>query len=51
MEECVKIAKNAKSYKLFLPSRIVRTGAHEFYEKLGFSKTGFVFQLDLNDLE
>lgn len=47
MEECIKLAKNAGSYKLIVPSRFTREGAHAFYEKVGFKRWGYIFQIDL----
>lgn len=47
MDECVRIAKEASAYKLFLPSGFSRKEAHVFYEKAGFRGHGYVFQIDL----
>lgn len=47
MEECIKLAKKSGSYKLIVPSIFPRERAHTFYEKVGFEKRGYVFQIDL----
>jgi len=36
-------------YKLVLSSNLERTGAHAFYESLGFRQHGFSFRVDLRD--
>ena len=36
-------------YKLVLSSNLERTGAHAFYESLGFRRHGFSFRVDLRD--
>ena len=38
-------------YKLVLSSNLERTGAHAFYESLGFRRHGFSFRVDLRDDE
>ena len=47
MEECVRIARKAGSYKLFVPSSFQRERAHAFYEKVGFTRYGHAFKIDL----
>ncbi|MFH1788464.1 MAG: GNAT family N-acetyltransferase [Candidatus Altiarchaeota archaeon] len=48
MDECTRLAENAGSYKLIVPSGFNREKAHEFYEKLGFGKKGYVFQKEFS---
>jgi GNAT superfamily N-acetyltransferase len=47
IDECIRIAKKAGSYKLFIPSTFPREEAHAFYEKVGFRRSGYLFQIDL----
>ncbi len=47
VDECIRIARKAGSYKLFVPSSFPREDAHAFYESVGFARYGFVFKIDL----
>jgi len=47
IEAAVKFAKGKDCYKIILTARFARTGAHEFWQKLGFKKHGFSFRMDL----
>lgn len=40
-------AKRRDCYKIILTARFARTGAHQFWQKLGFKKHGFAFRMDL----
>lgn len=42
-DEC----RRAGCYKLVLSSGLKRTGAHDFYEAMGFEKHGYSFRVDL----
>lgn len=49
IREAVEIARERGCYKLVLQSGVQRTGAHRFYEQLGFDgdrKRAFVLDLD-----
>lgn len=47
MGECIRLAREAGCYKLQLQSAEGRTGAHRFYEHLGFEDTSAGFRLYL----
>ena len=41
------ICRQKGCYKMMLSSNLRRTGAHAFYESLGFEKHGYSFRIDL----
>ena len=47
MELAMKLCCEAGCYKLTLSSNLKSTGAHAFYEKLGFEKHGFSYLIRL----
>jgi GNAT superfamily N-acetyltransferase len=47
MTFAMKVAAAAGCYKLALSSNLKRTGAHAFYESLGFDQHGISFRVDL----
>ena len=47
MEHAVEQCRAAGCYKLALSSGLRRTGAHEFYESIGFERHGFSFGIPL----
>lgn len=47
MEYAINICWENNCYKLVLSSSKQRERAHKFYEKLGFKKHGYSFQIDL----
>jgi GNAT superfamily N-acetyltransferase len=46
MEHAMAICRQKGCYKLMLSSNLRRTGAHAFYESLGFEKHGYSFRID-----
>lgn len=49
METAINYARNENCYKIMLLSNSQRTGAHQFYESLGFSaddKVGYVLKIN-----
>jgi ribosomal protein S18 acetylase RimI-like enzyme len=48
MHHAMGQARKAACYKLVLSSNIKRTAAHEFYDKLGFTRHGLSFYVDLD---
>ncbi|WP_100486548.1 GNAT family N-acetyltransferase [Sporolactobacillus pectinivorans] len=47
MHDAMQRARDNGCYKLMLSSDIKRTGAHAFYESLGFQKHGLSFRTEL----
>lgn len=47
MEFAMQKARAAGCYKMVLSSNLRRTGAHDFYETLGFKKHGYSFAVEL----
>ncbi len=47
MESALATCRSHKCYKMALSSNAVRTGAHRFYESLGFVRHGFSYRVDL----
>jgi len=47
MEEAIRACRDAGCYKMALSSNATRTGAHKFYESLGFVRHGFSYRVDL----
>jgi GNAT superfamily N-acetyltransferase len=47
MEQAMEICRQKGCYKMMLSSNLRRTGAHAFYESLGFEKHGYSFRIDL----
>jgi len=47
MEFATERAREAGCYKVALNSSVGRTGAHAFYERLGFERHGSSFRLPL----
>lgn len=48
MDECVRLAREAGCYKVQLQSAEGRSGAHRFYERLGFTDSSAGFRLYLD---
>lgn len=48
MEHAMDQCRQAGCYKLALSSNQGRTGAHAFYDSLGFERHGYSFMVDLN---
>lgn len=46
MAHAVQLARDAGCYKLALSSNLKRTGAHAFYESLGFAQHGLSFVIE-----
>ncbi len=46
MEHALEICRQKGCYKMMLSSNLHRTGAHAFYESLGFEKHGYSFRID-----
>ena len=46
MEQALAICRQKGCYKMMLSSNLRRTGAHAFYESLGFEKHGYSFRID-----
>lgn len=46
MQHALAICRQKGCYKLMLSSNLARSGAHAFYESLGFEKHGFSFRVD-----
>ncbi|MDX1345505.1 MAG: GNAT family N-acetyltransferase [Sedimenticolaceae bacterium] len=46
MEHALGICRQKGCYKMMLSSNLRRTGAHAFYESLGFEKHGYSFRID-----
>ena len=47
MEHALAICRQKGCYKMMLSSNLARSGAHAFYESLGFEKHGYSFRIDL----
>jgi GNAT superfamily N-acetyltransferase len=47
MEHAMAICRQKGCYKMMLSSNLARSGAHAFYESLGFEKHGYSFRVDL----
>jgi len=47
IEAIVEFAKGKDCYKIVLTARFSRTGAHRFWQRIGFKKHGFSFRMDL----
>ena len=47
MQHALALCRQKGCYKLMLSSNLARSGAHAFYESLGFEKHGFSFRIDL----
>lgn len=48
MAYAMEICNEASFYKLVLSSNMVREGAHQFYEALGFKRHGYNFVVNLS---
>jgi len=48
MNGALRICRDFKCYKMVLSSSTARTGAHKFYESLGFARHGFSYRLDIS---
>jgi GNAT superfamily N-acetyltransferase len=48
MHHAMEHAREARCYKLGLSSNIKRTAAHAFYDKLGFTRHGLSFCVDID---
>jgi len=48
VNEVIAAAREAGCYKLVATSRASRPKVHEFYERLGFTKYGLEFRMDLD---
>ncbi|MDD9150016.1 GNAT family N-acetyltransferase [Sporolactobacillus sp. CQH2019] len=48
MDDAMQRAKDNGCYKLMLSSDIKRSGAHAFYDSLGFQRHGISFRTELN---
>ena len=48
MERAMRACRDFKCYKMVLSSNTARTGAHKFYESLGFVRHGFSYRVDLS---
>jgi len=46
MQHALAICRQKGCYKMMLSSNLRRTGAHAFYESLGFEKHGYSFRID-----
>jgi len=46
-EALISFAREKDCYKIILTARFTRSGAHQFWQKLGFKKHGFSFRIDL----
>ncbi|MGD9255889.1 MAG: GNAT family N-acetyltransferase [Chromatiales bacterium] len=46
MEHALELCRQKGCYKMMLSSNLRRTGAHAFYESLGFEKHGYSFRID-----
>jgi len=51
MIEAMALARELGSYKLALSSGLSRTGAHRFYEELGYERHGHSFYVRLEDAD
>ena len=49
LHEAMRRAVAAGCYKLALTSNVSRTGAHAFYDRLGFTRHGISFVVDLTE--
>ncbi|MGC9031634.1 MAG: GNAT family N-acetyltransferase [Minisyncoccia bacterium] len=47
VKEMIEKAKKENCYKIVCTSRFTKPEVHQFYEKLGFTKFGFEFRMDL----
>lgn len=47
LEKTIEVAKARNSYKIILTSGFAREESHKLYEKLGFTKWGYEFRMDL----
>ena len=47
MQRAIQVCRDCGCYKMVLSSNTARTGAHKFYESLGFIRHGFSFRVDL----
>jgi len=48
MEAVGDIARHARCYKIALTSNVSRTGAHRFYERLGWKRTHYGYSIGVN---
>jgi L-amino acid N-acyltransferase YncA len=48
MQAAIRACKDSKCYKMVLSSNTARTGAHKFYESLGFVRHGFSYRVDIS---
>jgi GNAT superfamily N-acetyltransferase len=48
MEAAIRSCKDSGCYKMALSSNATRTGAHKFYESLGFVRHGFSYRVDFS---
>jgi len=46
MQSALRACRNHGCYKMALSSNTARTGAHKFYESLGFVRHGFSYRVD-----
>lgn len=51
MAEAGRIASSKGAYKLILATGLKRTGAHQFYEDLGFERYGYSYGLPLREAQ
>lgn len=47
MQDALRTCREYGCYKMALSSNTARTGAHKFYESLGFVRHGFSYRVDL----
>jgi GNAT superfamily N-acetyltransferase len=48
MQAAIRTCRDCGCYKMTLSSNATRTGAHKFYESLGFVLHGFSYRVDLS---
>ncbi|MGO9410088.1 MAG: N-acetyltransferase family protein [Spirochaetia bacterium] len=48
MQSAIGICRDFKCYKMALSSNTARSGAHRFYESLGFVRHGFSYRVDIS---
>ena len=49
MHHAMEVSRAQGCYKLALSSNVKREKAHDFYDKLGFTRHGYSFVVDLSD--
>ncbi|MBI2327858.1 GNAT family N-acetyltransferase [Candidatus Curtissbacteria bacterium] len=47
-QKAIELARQKNCYKMIFTSGLNRQDLHKFYQKLGFSKWGFEFRMDLS---